>query len=184
VSSLDIIFIDINATFAFLCENNIILTERFCTKCNNIARIKIYRERGKYKIIYRCTNYTCQKRIGIINTKLPLNRYMYLVYMLLSGVTYKQLNLWQLLTKVTISSVKHKVLEGASRYMNERPVLLGGLNVIVEADETAICRRGIIRNPSNTSDEVTDTVWILGAIDNTPKRNFYLQRVDDRRSTP
>ncbi|KAG0436814.1 hypothetical protein DMUE_4038 [Dictyocoela muelleri] len=102
--------------------------------------------------------------------------------MLLSGLTYKHLGLWQSLSKATISSVKHKVLEGAFRNMNDRPILLGGLDVIVEADETAICRRGIIRNPSNTADEVADTVWILGVIDNTPLRNFYLQRVDDRRS--
>ncbi|KAG0442280.1 hypothetical protein DMUE_0391 [Dictyocoela muelleri] len=110
VSNLDMIFIDINATFAFLCENNIITTKKFCTKFNNISKIRIYRVIGKDKIIYRCLNYTCQKRNSIIITKLPRNRYIYLVYMLLSEVTYKQLGLWQSLSKATISSVKHKVL--------------------------------------------------------------------------
>ncbi|KAG0435501.1 hypothetical protein DMUE_4700 [Dictyocoela muelleri] len=66
--------------------------------------------------------------------------------------------------------------------MNERQFLLGEFNDIIMADEIAICCRGIIRNPSNTADEVADNVWILGVIDTTPHRNFIFQIVDDRSS--
>jgi hypothetical protein len=33
--------------------------------------------------------------------------------------------------------------------------------VEVEVDESVLCRRGIIRNPTSSKDENIDTVWIL-----------------------
>lgn len=54
-----------------------------------------------------------------------------------------------------------------------RPVLLGGLNVIVEADETVLSGRGIIRAPTNTDDNTAFTVWIVGLIDHTDQKNFF-----------
>ncbi|KCZ73746.1 hypothetical protein H311_05295, partial [Anncaliia algerae PRA109] len=56
----------------------------------------------------------------------------------------------------------------------------GGIKVIVECDETVLSRRGIIRNPTSMDSNRRDTVWILGVIDNTNERNFFIERITDR----
>ena len=65
-------------------------------------------------------------------------------------------------------------------YLNRHTVLLGGPGVIVEVDETVLCRRRVIRCPSNEDDSIADTVWIVGGVDSTPERNFFLQIVPNR----
>ncbi|KAG0441833.1 hypothetical protein DMUE_0763 [Dictyocoela muelleri] len=64
--------------------------------------------------------------------------------------------------------------------MAKRPVLLGGPGVIVEVDESVICRKGIIRSPTCIDDETPETTWILGGIENTSQRNFFVKKVDNR----
>jgi hypothetical protein len=54
------------------------------------------------------------------------------------------------------------------------------LGVIIEVDETVLSRRGIIREPTNTDDETPSTVWIVGAVDHTDQKNFFVKRVENR----
>ncbi|EPR78319.1 hypothetical protein SLOPH_2703 [Spraguea lophii 42_110] len=56
------------------------------------------------------------------------------------------------------------------------------MGVILEVDETVISRRGIIINPTTLSDEVADMVWILGVVDQTNIRFFFIKRVENRQS--
>lgn len=58
---------------------------------------------------------------------------------------------------------------------------VGGLNIITEIDETVLSRRGIIRSPTGCDESRIDTIWIIGLIDNSNARNFYLSRIIDRR---
>ena len=51
----------------------------------------------------------------------------------------------------------------------------GGCCIIVEVDESVLSRKGIIRNLTS-SDDTRDTIWILGGIDQTEERNFFLCR--------
>jgi hypothetical protein len=64
--------------------------------------------------------------------------------------------------------------------MNRRPTLIGGLGVVVECDETVLSRRGIIREPTTTDDTTRGTVWIVGVIDHTRERNFFVKRIENR----
>ncbi|KAF0985877.1 hypothetical protein HZS_2585 [Henneguya salminicola] len=67
--------------------------------------------------------------------------------------------------------------------MQKRPVFIGGLNVIVEANKTALSQRGILRELTSTDDSTSGTVWIVGLIDHSPEKNFYLKRVANRKIT-
>ena len=58
---------------------------------------------------------------------------------------------------------------------------MGGKGIIVEADETVLCRRGVINNPTSTNDNIAYTVWILGVIDNTPQKILFITKVPNRR---
>ena len=71
--------------------------------------------------------------------------------------------------------IKCKLRLAYSIYIQRHPVLLGGLGATVEVDESVICRRGTIRNPKSIDDNTADTVWIFGAIDNTPEKKIILQ---------
>jgi hypothetical protein len=100
--------------------------------------------------------------------------------MVLINVDYQQQFLSHGLSSATIAKIKKKILESCKIYMERRPILIGGLGVIVEADETVLSRRGIIREPTSTDDALGGTVWIVGLIDRTNEKNFYLKRVENR----
>ena len=57
--------------------------------------------------------------------------------------------------------------------------MLEGCGIIFEVDESVFSRFGIIRNLTGAGD-TRDTIWILGGIDRTKKRNFFLRRVTVR----
>jgi hypothetical protein len=40
-------------------------------------------------------------------------------------------------------------------------MLIKSPGVEVEVDESVLCRKGIIRNPTSSKDETVDPVWIL-----------------------
>ncbi|KAG0439059.1 hypothetical protein DMUE_2694 [Dictyocoela muelleri] len=74
-------------------------------------------------------------------------------------------------------------MEAYKIYSNRRPIILGGLNTKLQADETVLSRRGIIRCPTKTDDETPGTIWILGVIDVSDKQKFLLKRVENRQVT-
>ncbi|KAG0419816.1 hypothetical protein DMUE_6361, partial [Dictyocoela muelleri] len=80
----------------------------------------------------------------------------------------------------TIALARKKMIE-IYRRLNQNNMFLGGLGTIVEADETVLSRRGIIRNPTSYDDQAQDAIWILGLIDHTNEKNNYLKRVENRR---
>ncbi|KAG0438212.1 hypothetical protein DMUE_3230 [Dictyocoela muelleri] len=66
------------------------------------------------------------------------------------------------------------------RSTHQKSLRTTGLGYSVEVDETVLSRRGIIRNPTIQSDEVRDTVWRLGAIENTPEKIYHLKCIEQR----
>ncbi|KAG0438537.1 hypothetical protein DMUE_3026, partial [Dictyocoela muelleri] len=83
-------------------------------------------------------------------------------------------------SKSLISAVKSKLRTCYKRYSDSKNLFLGEPGYIVEVDESVICRKGIIRNPKSTDDDKTETIWILGGIDNTDSRNFFVKRIKYR----
>ncbi|KCZ82049.1 hypothetical protein H312_00531 [Anncaliia algerae PRA339] len=80
----------------------------------------------------------------------------------------------------TIAKIK-KILRNAFKtYSQNKFIVLGGIKLIVECDETVLSRRGIIRNPTSVDSNRRDTVWVLNAIDNSNERKFYIERIPNR----
>ncbi|KAG0442268.1 hypothetical protein DMUE_0397 [Dictyocoela muelleri] len=105
-----------------------------------------------------------------------------MIFLILSGANYKQLYWYFGVSDKTISLIKKKLHKCYEIYINKRPIFLGGIDEIVEADETVLSRRGVIRYPTSTDDETKDTVWIFGAIDKNDKGNFLLKRIENRQT--
>ena len=175
------IFRNIDELLDFIIEYEIISYEKNCHSCNSITRLVVYTQGLNKRLVYRCRTRVCQAKQPILRTALPLTSYVHLVYLLLSDASYKQLYWWYGFANTTISSCKQRLREIYKKYVEDRPVYLGGLGVVVEADETVLSRRGVIRSPTSTSDTTADTIWIVGAIDSTPSKNFFLKRVENRR---
>ncbi|KAG0420433.1 hypothetical protein EQH57_0144 [Dictyocoela roeselum] len=82
----------------------------------------------------------------------------------------------------TVFNARKKLWEIFQKINSGNKIFLGGIGRCVEADETVISRRGVIRNPTKMDDEVKDTIWIFGAIDDSPNKNFILKRVENRQA--
>lgn len=182
LKSNDFIFSDISSLLEFLLEYEVIPLSIICV-CGGQMAIQ-QASRGNISFLqYRCKITICRKRKAICNSKLGICRWLFVVYYLMSGCTYKQVELYTGVGNMTIWRIRQQLKNAYAQYINQHPVFLGGLNVIVEVDESVLSRRGIIRSPTSTADDTQGTIWILGAIDNTPERNFTIFRVPDRTST-
>ncbi|KCZ74389.1 hypothetical protein H311_04646, partial [Anncaliia algerae PRA109] len=173
-------FSTIESSLEFLLENNIIKETNVCPKCSNQSKIKIYSQNGLKRVIFRCTKKGCQNKTSILSSKLCLNEFLFTIYGLLINLTYYQIKNFVNVSDPTIPKIR-KILQNAIKtYSQNKFIALGGMKVIVECDETVLSRRGIIRNPTSMDSKRRDTVWILGVIDNTNERNFFIERITER----
>ncbi|KAG0440003.1 hypothetical protein DMUE_2054 [Dictyocoela muelleri] len=137
----------------FLIDNGIISEEILCDKCGNISKITISTVNGIDRIIY-CFNYkNCRKRTPLISIKIRINHYLFLIYLLILNMSYYQIKgLLGNISNETISNAR-KLLRREFKKINNKEIVFGGYNKCVEADETVLCRRKIIRTPTSADDE-------------------------------
>ncbi|KAG0442302.1 hypothetical protein DMUE_0371 [Dictyocoela muelleri] len=173
----DKIFTDIVHLFDFFIENNILEKYIRCAACDNISELKIFKRGERKTILYRCQNTSCRKKKSLTSSKLELPKIVHIIYFLLNDAKYKQLSKFYDIADSTINSIMKNLHICYKLFCDKRPIFLGGLKKIVEADETVFSRRGIIRYPTSTDDEFKDTIWILGAVDSVDKSHFFLKRV-------
>ncbi|KAG0437747.1 hypothetical protein DMUE_3510 [Dictyocoela muelleri] len=177
---LDDIFMDMSKLFDFIVENNIMTRHIICEACGRNSVLKKMIRKSKCIIIYRCEFVSCRKIKSTTNSKIELTKLIHIIYLILNNSTYKQINIYHGIADTTINNIKKRMRKCFEAYCTKRPVFIGGLGKTVEADETVLSRRGIIRYPTSTDDDVKDTVWILGVIDSVDKNQFFLKRVINR----
>ncbi|KCZ81344.1 hypothetical protein H312_01225, partial [Anncaliia algerae PRA339] len=150
-------FLSLENLREYLLDNEIIFESKPCRICGYIALLVININNGKHKLLYRCKNQLCRYRQSLLNTKIPLNKYLQLVYCLILNMNYYQIKNCVAVQDEAISNARKKLRELMSAYMARQTILLGGLNCIVECDETVLCRRGTIRQPTSLDDNYPDT---------------------------
>lgn len=185
INITDPIFTSEDFLLDFLIANSILQARKRCDKdsCDGIMLLVKYSQRGNNNLVYRCNKRTCRKRKGIFSSKIPPCKLLNILFLLLNNCSYHQLHTFHGISTNTTHAIKKLLRKAYKSYMLNHPVYLGGPGILVEADETVLSRRGVITSPTSLSDETKDTVWILGAIDNTPERNFFIKRVQDRTIT-
>lgn len=171
------IFFNIEKMLDFLVEKEVLTEEIDCSSCRNKMRLQI----RKKQLIYRCIFRNCRQRKTLCRNSLGLCKYLHIIYLILTECNYKQLNRYYNLTNTTIFRMKKLLRKIFKKHMQNNKTFLGGLGKVIEIDETVLSRRQIIKNPTSLEDDVLDTVWILGAIDNTPEKNFFIKRVENRK---
>ena len=176
IKILDEIFKDVKKLKEFLIKQEIIEEFMECEKCKTTATFKIQIVNGIERLVYRCAVKGCQKRRAVLRTNLKLPEFVFLIYLLLSNASYKQIKWWYGYGEATIARVKQNLRVAYHKYLEEHPVYLGGLKIKVEADETVLSRRGVITCLTSLEDDVRDTVWILGVIEETTDKHFFLKK--------
>lgn len=171
------IFFKVEDMLDFILEKDILSSSKACLECSGLMSLQI---RGE-TLIYRCSNRNCRKRKSLMDFRLSICEISHIIYLIMTDCTWKQLKRYKDISNGTIMKIKKKLRSAYDIYLKRNPVYLGGLGKIVEIDESVLSRRQIIRNPTSTDDDYLDTIWILGAIDNTNEKNFMIKRVENRK---
>lgn len=174
-------FRSIRDCYRFFIDYEILPEYKNCEACRGITKLIILNQLENERIIYRCTSTDCQAKRSIYNSKLRMHDFIFVIFKLLTSVPYKEITRDILVSKTSLSSIRKKLARVFELISNEQNQLLGGVGVVVECDETVLCRRGIIQYPTTTDDNTADTTWILGCIENTQERKFLLKRIVNRR---
>ncbi|KCZ79559.1 hypothetical protein H312_03052, partial [Anncaliia algerae PRA339] len=94
---------------------------------------------------------------------------------------YQSLNLLKIDEK-TFIKIKKLIYSKIKNHFNNNIIQLGGPEISVQCDETAICNKLIISNLSKTDDERPDIQWILGIIEETSEKKCILLPVPNRKA--
>ncbi|KAG0442476.1 hypothetical protein DMUE_0240 [Dictyocoela muelleri] len=125
ISVLNKIFINIEDLMEFLVVNDIVPVTKLCLNCNSDSEINIHKNNDKKTLVYRCINSTCLKNKALINTKFNVTTLVHIIYLLLTGKSYKQLFWHQGISEATIRQIKNRIIHCYYKYSSERPVYLG-----------------------------------------------------------
>ncbi|KCZ81240.1 hypothetical protein H312_01317 [Anncaliia algerae PRA339] len=84
-----------------------------------------------------------------LETKIPFNKYLQLIYCLLLNLNYYQIKNCVAVQDEPISNARKKLRELVRAYMAQQNILMGILYWLVESDETVLRKRGTIRLPTS-----------------------------------
>lgn len=180
----DPIFHEIEAAINFLDSNN--LLNRNCANCYNLMYVKIFNENLKKYGGLKCP--TCNKKMRIIarskfkNSKFDINDILWLTMCFLLNIKNYQITYLTNIAENSYIYFKERLLDCIRTVNNEQFSPIGGDNIVVEVDETVVVRGRLILNPSNIHDGLHNSTWLVGGIENSPMKKFFLMIVPNRRA--
>ncbi|KAG0418819.1 hypothetical protein DMUE_6391 [Dictyocoela muelleri] len=82
----------------------------------------------------------------------------------------------------TYTAFKDSLIRVIADEIENRFELIGGPGLVIQVDETAVCRGRVITDPSNTLDFILNTTWLVGGI-KEGSQNIFLKIVPNRQTT-
>lgn len=181
------IFCDTNAAIDFCLNKGMFQETINCASCGSIMKIENYSKALNGKV-YRCVLSRCKKRKPIAfesflcGTRLELSKILLGIFCFLMNYhNYQALNIL-LINEKTFIKLKKEVLNKIKNYINSIDFKLGGYNIAVQCDETAICDGMIISDPTHTVDNNPRTQWIIGIVEETEEQKFIFKIVPNRQA--
>ncbi|KAF9762449.1 hypothetical protein NGRA_2000, partial [Nosema granulosis] len=86
------------------------------------------------------------------------------------------------ISKNTYLKIKDLIMETIGEH-TEKMNMIGGENIKVQFDETAICNRVIISETSNVYEEIPRLTWIIGGVVECNCREFVLEILPNRKAS-
>ncbi|KAG0437998.1 hypothetical protein DMUE_3364 [Dictyocoela muelleri] len=179
------IFHDQDSAINFLKEIQAIKEIIKCSRCEHEVRLKKIMRKGVEQYIYRCTTKGCGSEKNILSssifryTKLDLPALLFSVFLAINNTHNHLYNQLFSIGEKTYISIKNKLTEIYS-ILIENNEKIGGKGIYVEIDEFVISRQGNIRSPSSADDNLSCTIWLVGAIERDNIRRFKMKIVPDR----
>jgi transposase-like protein len=176
---------DIDYAVMFFKENNLIEAQKQCIHCQSVATIQ-HSIRYINNHCYRCSNNACRKRFRLTdntifeNPRILLTHYSRVIFSFVLGLNNSQACFISNISENTYIEIKSKIYPILRDEINELGTMLGGEGVALQVDETAICRGMIITNPTTTQDNIPNTQWLVGIIEESEKRPFIFKIVPNR----
>lgn len=186
-----VLIIDIHSSFfhstesaiEFLEQNNVSL----CKICSCGEDLKIEKHRNIY--ILRCIASGCRSRKNLLfNTpfdgvKVHLNDVLLVIFYYCYDLRNYQIMGFSQISEPTIIKIKKIIHQIVKNYTLSQYSKIGGENIRVQIDETVIVRGRLIRNPSNASDNIPSSVWLIGGIEESEERKFFLKIIPNRQAS-
>ncbi|KAG0437665.1 hypothetical protein DMUE_3558 [Dictyocoela muelleri] len=172
----------------FLIENDIINDTSECS-CGQNMTLCINKRNEKEVILYRCTNIRCRKRKSIFKqtiferSRLDLFDILLLLNFFLHDIRNYSVENFSGLCKPTYVEYKKFFIFLIKQITQDNIFLISGSNRRVQVDETAIARGRLITNPSNSYDEISNVVWLLGGIEEDGEERCFLEIIPNRQRT-
>lgn len=179
-----ILFNNLNIALDYLIERNLLPLRRNCILCNNEMRI-FNRKKATNGRVFRCINNLCRKEISLLfGTKIEkfrtnINDIFLMIFKWLENSSEKDV-LRNLECSKTLYQNLKNIIYSYIDTMKNNSVMLGGHNIKVQVDETAICHGFLKKAPSNLNDDYPGVTWLVGFIEEN-SRNIRYEIVENRR---
>lgn len=178
------IFQSNDAAINFLLENEHITNSRICPKCGKIMNINKCDRRINGKA-YICSGRNCKKIISISlllleTIKVEIKLLLRVVYAFVMNYDNAQAIANCEISEPTYIKIKTIIVNCISEFNKTAPKI-GGENIEVQLDETAICNGKIIVCPSSSLDDVEGVQWILGGVEKTENKRLFMTLIPNRK---
>jgi transposase-like protein len=159
----------------YLISHDIIEQQRVCT-CGTILTPSLKRA------TFRCSASSCRSEKSVFSgtffasAKIPCNKVLEIAYYWLAKASTKQITTYTGISAKTVIHYIHHLQQLTADTLESEDFIVGGDGIVVEVDETKIGKRKYNRGHR------VDGVWIFCAVERTPDRKVYVQRLENRNS--
>ncbi|KCZ77895.1 hypothetical protein H311_01087 [Anncaliia algerae PRA109] len=115
-----IIFTNIESSLKFLLDINIINIGKISAKCGGVTKNKIYKQNEKKKNFKQSSMEGCQTKTSLIDSKLSLNDFLFLIYVILISLIYYQIVSFILVSAEKITKAKKSSGNAFKKYSGDK----------------------------------------------------------------
>lgn len=181
----DEIFLNNGKAIEFCLEKNILKSFLICNRCgSSMSLCKNSRKLNSKE--YKCRNNTCKSTKSIflgfrdVYPQIEIKKILLCGYYYILELSNYQVTILTGICEKTYIKLKKIFLKRIYQCEMQNSIRSGGEGVVFQVDETAVCRRGLITNPSSLEMEIRDTVWLIGLIQENTPTNLILEVLPDR----
>lgn len=171
--------------YNFLTHKELIYDQMLCTFCNSSMVIKKTKD-CKIGLVWRCLNYSCTKYLTSASiykrsffsySRVDPRTILTIIFYLSENELISKIESYTSINKKSIIKIKKKIFKYINRYWIENPIKLGGLDTIVQIDETKLN----FNIKSHRGRSPRDAVWAITMVDtSTQPSKGYIEIVPNR----
>lgn len=181
----DEIFKNVDKAIEFLIRLRVLREIIGCNYCGENMELYVRKSRLNERF-YKCVNGECRRTCSMFKgfkvclPKIDVRKILKAAYYFLTECNNFQVTIFVGIDEHTYIKLKNLFIESLTLFELQNQRRVGGFGSVWQVDETAVCRRGIITNPTSLEEEVRDTIWIIGIIEEN-SRELRMEVLPDRR---